>query len=225
MDSELSPCAEAEQIAATTPHPPAPWTLDGLWVWSVHPVRRSLAAAQLPAPLKPLWLPTGRTLGWSLIGQYGGQSTLRYSEAACGLVLRLGPRPAIWISGLVVDLAASVAGGRNLWHLPKELAHIAWTRPGRDRISVDQRGQLLLSFEGVPQHMRGLSGSIGLDVLVVHEGRVLKLPASLTGQIGITRKIRPFFPASGAWSAFGVSGYSVSGMGRGVATFGALEAE
>jgi hypothetical protein len=139
------------------------------------------------------------------------------------LVLRLLPRPAIWISGLVVDLAESVSGGRNLWHLPKELAHIAWTRPGRDRVSVDQRGQLLLSFEGVPAQMQGLPLSASIDVLVVHQGRVLKIPATLTGHGGITRKIRPFFPASGAWSAFGVSGYSVSGLLRGVATFGALE--
>ena len=56
------------------------------------------------------------------------------------------------------------------------------------------------------------------------DGEVKRLPASFEGRVGVTRKIRPFFPASGAWSDFGVSGYSVSGLGRGLARFGPLEA-
>ena len=214
---------EAEQIAQATPYPPAPWVMDGVWLWSVHPVRRAQVASQLPAPLKPLWLPAGRSLGFSLIGQYGPGSTLHYGEAACGLILRLGPRPAIWISGLVVDSPASVAGGRNIWHLPKELATIAWTGPARDRASAAQHGELLLSFEGVPARLSGLPWSLSFDVLVVVAGKVARIPASFSGAVGVTRKIRPFFPASGAWADFGVSGYSISGLGRGRAEFGELE--
>jgi hypothetical protein len=223
VPNRVNSTLEAEQIAAATPYPPAPWVMDGVWVLSVHPVRRALAAQQLPAPLKPLWLPTGRTLGFALVGQYGPGSTLNYHEAACGLILRLGRRPAIWISGLVVDSRESVAGGRNIWHLPKELAHIAWPTPTRDRASADQRGELLLSFEGVPQTLQSLPLSLKLDVLVVVDGAVRRIPASFSGRCGLSRKIRPFFPASGAWSAFGVSGYSVCGMGRGRAEFGELE--
>ncbi|HYF61701.1 MAG TPA: acetoacetate decarboxylase family protein, partial [Herpetosiphonaceae bacterium] len=115
MPHQRDTAREAAQIAQSTAYPPAPWVMEGVWLWSVHPVRRSRAASQLPAPLKPLWLPAGRTLGFSLIGQYGPGSTLHYGEAACGLILSLGPRPAIWISGLVVDSPASVAGGRNIW--------------------------------------------------------------------------------------------------------------
>lgn len=217
------PTAEAVRIAAATPYPPAPWTMEGVWMFSIHPVRRSLAAANLPAPLRPLWLPAGRTLGWSFISQYGPGSTLEYQEAACGLVLRRGARPALWISGLVVDSPSSVAGGRNLWGLPKELADIAWSSPERDRASAAQGGGLLLSFEGVPDHAPGLPYKLGFDALTVADGKVKRIPASFDGRIGITRRLRPFFPASGAWSAFGVSGYSISGLGRGVATFGQLE--
>lgn len=224
MPQRLNTVREADHIAATTPYPPAPWVMNGIWLWSVHPVRRSLVAPHLPAPLKPLWMPAGRTIGFSLLGQYGEGSTLHYAEAACGLILRLAPRPAMWISGLVVDLPESVAGGRNIWHLPKEMAQIAWTSPARPRASADQHGELLLSFEGVPAKLNGLPASLAMDVLVVVAGKVCRIPATFKGTIGTTRKIRPFFPASGAWSDFGVSGYSVSGLGRGVATFGALEA-
>ncbi len=223
MTTYVNPTLEAEQIAQRYAYPSAPWTMDGIWVWSVHPVRRARAAAELPAPLKPLWLPTGRTLGWSLIGQYGGASTLHYSEAACGLVLRIGPRPAIWIKGLVVDLPESVAGGRNIWHLPKELARITWPSGNQDRATASQHGQLLLSFEGIPPQLQSLPTRFKLDVLVVHQERVYRIPAQFAGRMGITRRLRPFFPASGGWSAFGVSGYSISGMGRGLAQFGALE--
>jgi hypothetical protein len=215
--------AEAAAIAARTPYPEPPWILEGQWLWSVHPVRRSLAGAHLPAPLKPLWLPGGRTLGWSLIGQYGPGSTISYQEAACGLVLRLGLRPAIWMCGLVVDNQHSLAGGRNIWHLPKEMAEIIWPTPSRDRASAAQQGQLLLSFEGVPPQVQSLPLTSGLDILVVHEGRVRRIPARFSGRLGATRKLRPFFPASGAWAAFGVSGYSVSGMMQGRATIGPLE--
>lgn len=223
MPPGLSPAQVADALAATTPHPPPPWRMDGLWLWSVYPVHRQAAAAILPKPLRPLWLPTGRTLAWSLIGQYGGSSTLHYSEAASGLVLRIGPRPAIWIAGLVVDLPASVAGGRNNWHLPKELATISWPRRGGRRASADQDQRLLLSFEGVPASVPGLPLRFGVDVLVVHEGQVRRIPASFGGHIGVTRHVRPFVPASGPWAALGVSGYSISGLGRGIAEFGALE--
>ena len=220
---ELDPTQQAQTIAAEYAAPPPPWTMDGIWVISVHPVRRSLVSDHMPEQLKPFWMPAGRTLGWSLIGQYGGRSTLHYSEAACGLILKLWPRPAIWIHGLVVDLPESVAGGRNNWHLPKEMAQIRWASTERDRASAIQNGQLLLSFEGVPQTLQSLPFKFELDVLVVHETRLYRIPASFDGRIGLTRRLRPFFPISGAWSDFGVSGYSLSGMGRGVAQFGPLE--
>lgn len=223
MPNRPDTALEADHIAATTSYPPPPWRMQGTWIWSIHPVRRSLVADRLPRPLKPLWLPAGRTLGFSLVGQYGAGSTLSYTEAACGLILRVGPRPAIWLGGLVVDVPESVAGGRNIWHLPKELAHIAWPTPTRNRASADQRGELLLSFEGVPPRVQSLPFSLHFDVLVAVAGRVQRIPATFKGRLGITRRIRPFFPASGAWSEFGVSGYSISGMAHGLAQFGALE--
>lgn len=210
---------EAEDIANTTAYPPPPWTLAGTWVWSVHPVKRDAVIANLPSQLTPLWLPTGRTLAFSLISQYGSGSTLHYSEAACGLILKLGLRPTVWIQGLVVDSPPSVAGGRRIWHLPKELARINWTTATRDRVSADQHGELLLSFEGIPRQIKGFPVAFGLDTVVVVDGQVRRIPATFRGTIGITRKIRPFFPASGAWSPFGVSGYSICGLGQGAAQF------
>ncbi|ABX02714.1 MAG TPA: hypothetical protein DEF47_12325 [Herpetosiphon sp.] len=222
MSALYDSAVEADRIAATTAYPPAPWVMQGTWVWCVHPVKRNAVADLLPAPLKPLWLPTGRTLAFSLVGQYGTGSTLHYGEAACGLILKFGPRPAIWIHGLVVDLDQSVAGGRNIWHLPKELARISWTNPNRDRISADQHGRLLLSFEGIPKRINGFNAGMNFDVLVVHQEELYRIPARFAGTVGITRKIRPFFPASGAWAKFGVSGYSISGLGHGRGDFGEL---
>lgn len=74
----------------------------------------------------------GWTFGGVYCAHYGAGSTLEYLELIVipGLVRR-GHRLGAWISHIYVDDAQSVAGGRSIWALPKELAEF---RDGPDLV-------------------------------------------------------------------------------------------
>jgi acetoacetate decarboxylase len=90
-----------------TPYPPAPWRLRG-------------AALLVPARLR-------RGLGGIVLARYGSGSTLAYHELVVfsGLV-RARARVGFAVSYIAVDSPASLAGGREIWGLPKRLADFAW---------------------------------------------------------------------------------------------------
>jgi Acetoacetate decarboxylase (ADC) len=50
-----------------------------------------------------------------------------------------------WISHIYVDNADSVAGGREIWGLPKELAEFSWEQG--ERVTVRQGNQKLCSLK------------------------------------------------------------------------------
>lgn len=124
--------------ARTLPYPPPPWRLRGSVVLIPAWIPPARAAPWLDTDVTAIALPGGRGLGGVLLGLYGEGSTLRYAEliAFCALA------PTGWVvSHIVVDDAASVAGGRAVWGLPKELAAFRW-RAGE--IDVRQGEVLLL---------------------------------------------------------------------------------
>ena len=111
-------------------YPPAPWQLAGRVIIAGAPLRLDAARELVPAPLRllPAW--PGRALAMLLVGLYGEGSTLRYGELAAivGPVLA-GTRPGGLVTSIWVDDERSLAGGRALWGLPKQLATLRW-RPG-----------------------------------------------------------------------------------------------
>ena len=90
------------------------------------PVRTRAARAFVPDGLE-LVSAAGRTAGGVLLARYGDGATLGYDELIvfAGAV-RAGGRRGMWVSHIYVDLPASVAGGRRIWGLPKELAEFGW---------------------------------------------------------------------------------------------------
>ena len=106
-------------------YPPAPWRLKG-------------RVAVVPAP---------RTGALLLLGLYGDGSTLRYGEVA-GMV---GPV----VRCIYVDDQRSVAGGREIWALPKEVMTLRW-RGGRrtEVVASDATGQPLVSVRWVAPRVR-----------------------------------------------------------------------
>jgi Acetoacetate decarboxylase (ADC) len=114
-----------------TAYPAAPWDLRGRVALIPGPVRACAARdAGLPAGARLLtagpW-----TLGGLLLADYDETATLRYRELIVfsGLALAAG-RPAFVVSHIYVDLEASLAGGRAIWGLPKEMASFT-ARDGR----------------------------------------------------------------------------------------------
>lgn len=111
-------------------YPPPPWRLAGRLLVALAPLRLDAARALVPAPLRllPVW--PGRALAMLLVGVYGEGSTLRYGEVAgvAGPVLA-GARPGGLVTSIWVDDERSLAAGREVWGLPKQLATLRW-RPG-----------------------------------------------------------------------------------------------
>jgi acetoacetate decarboxylase len=111
-------------------YPSPPWRLAGRVLVALAPVRLDAARALVPAPLRllPAW--PGRALAMLLVGVYGEGSTLRYGEVAgvAGPVLADGRLGGL-VTSIWVDDECSLAGGREVWGVPKQLATLRW-RPG-----------------------------------------------------------------------------------------------
>jgi hypothetical protein len=103
-------------------YPPAPWHLRGtgcVSLWRVPAVE--LPTDRLPPGARPVTV-----LGRALVGTawitYGPGGVLAYDEVLAAVRVRVGGRTCTTVTHIWVDHPASVAGGRELWGVPKELA-------------------------------------------------------------------------------------------------------
>jgi acetoacetate decarboxylase len=108
-------------------HPPAPWNLYGHALQSCHLIDVAKAQAFVPPDLEIITVLPQKTLGGLYLSTYAAHSTLQYHEliVTAALVRYQGTMGA-WISHIYVDHPESVAGGRNIWGLPKEMAEFTW---------------------------------------------------------------------------------------------------
>ncbi|MFM7425804.1 MAG: acetoacetate decarboxylase family protein [Elainella sp.] len=127
-------------------YPPPPWTLKGHSLQSLHLLDIEQVRASVPAELQILSPWPGKTLGGLFVAAYQQGSTLVYSEliGVSALVYAQGKLGA-WISHIYVDNPDSVAGGREIWGLPKQLAQFTWNAD-RTAVQVSQDGQRLCSL-------------------------------------------------------------------------------
>ncbi|MBH8565447.1 acetoacetate decarboxylase family protein [Nostoc sp. CENA67] len=127
------------------PYPSAPWTLQGYGIQTLHLVNIERSRPLIPAELKifPVW--PGKTLASVYLSYYGSGSVLEYSELIVApAVVSYRGKIGTWVSHIYVDHPDSVAGGREIWGLPKELAQFSWEE-GK-RITVRQGNQKLCSL-------------------------------------------------------------------------------
>jgi hypothetical protein len=116
-------------------YPPEPWDLRGtgyvsLWCGPVG----TLPA--LPPGLRPIRL-FGRAVVATAFVDYQPGGLLAYHELLVAVLVHRRGRPGISITDIWVDSAASRAGGRQLWGIPKELARFDFTHPIRLGAEVD----------------------------------------------------------------------------------------
>jgi hypothetical protein len=102
-----------------TAYPPPPWRLQGelvgaLWLILPRPVL-------LPKGWRPVTV-FGRMIVGAVWASYGPDGDLAYRELAAAVLVRKGLRLAVTVPWIWVDSAASRAGGRALWSIPKEVA-------------------------------------------------------------------------------------------------------
>ncbi len=108
-------------------YPPAPWTLKGYAVITLQLINIEQACKFIPPQLEIVSFLPGKTLGGIYISCYENGSLLEYNELIVvpGFVSYRG-KIGSWISHIYVDNQVSVAGGREIWGLPKEMAEFSW---------------------------------------------------------------------------------------------------
>jgi acetoacetate decarboxylase len=128
-------------------YPPAPWKLQGYATQTLNLVDIDRVRRFVPPELDIVAILPGKTIGSIYISEYQLGSVLTYNELIVAPALvRKGTKIGGWISHIYVDNPDSVAGGRGVWGLPKELAE--FTRIDR-QITVKQHNKTLcrLSYQ------------------------------------------------------------------------------
>lgn len=111
--------AAAEQRPDGVDYPPEPWDLTGtgaITVWRV-PVGD---LPRLPDGVRPAG--RGHALATTAFVRYDERGLLAYDELLAAVVVRHGRGLALSITDIWVDSEVSLAGGRGLWGIPKDLA-------------------------------------------------------------------------------------------------------
>lgn len=123
-----------------TLYPQTPWTLQGYAVATLHLIDIERVRSLIPQALDIISVFPGKTLGGVYLSNYGSGSVLEYSEliVVAAAVTHSG-KIGGWVSHIYVDNPDSVAGGREIWGLPKELAKFTWEK---NSVSVQQSDRL-----------------------------------------------------------------------------------
>ncbi len=142
-------------------YPPAPWRLRGHAVCRLHLLDVSRAKPFVPPEVSILSVLPGKTLGGIYLAAYQSGSILEYHELIIvPALVHYGYRVGAWVSHIYVDDQRSVAGGREIWGLPKEQAAFTWDEPSGEAV-VRQGEQLLCTL-----HSRRLFGLGRLPVIL-----------------------------------------------------------
>lgn len=177
----MSSVTEADSLA----YPPAPWTLAGEAFVATRPVAIRSVRSWIPESLRIIPIAPGRTLAVLAFLRYAEGSTLRYHEFICAPALVTSrAHVGSWISHIHVDSAASLAGGRELWSLPKRMGAFEWTRERIElsspevscRMEVRAQGRLALPVPLVAPAFGTYRNAVDWFV-ATGRGRVTRVPA------------------------------------------------
>lgn len=128
-------------------YPAPPWKLKGFSLQTLHLLDIEPVRSFVPAGVNILAILPGKTLGGVYVAAYGAGSTLYYNEliVVSALVQAAGQWGA-WISHIYVDHPDSVAGGREIWGLPKQMAEFTWNVDKALSVQVKQADQTLCTL-------------------------------------------------------------------------------
>ncbi|BAY92587.1 MULTISPECIES: acetoacetate decarboxylase family protein [unclassified Tolypothrix] len=152
-------------------YPQAPWILQGDAVQTLHLVNVEQVRSLVPLELDIISVWPGKTVASVYLSYYGSNSVLEYSELIIvPAVVSYQGKIGSWISHIYVDHVDSVAGGREIWGLPKELADFEWQEKN---ITVRQGNRKLCTIDYTQQSLAwrqwlGASSfsAMGADLLV-----------------------------------------------------------
>jgi acetoacetate decarboxylase len=125
----------------TVNYPAPPWNLQGYALQTLHLISVENARPLIPLELEIVSVLPEKTLGGVYLSAYKSGSLLKYNELiVVPAFVRFQNKIGAWISHIYVDNEMSVAGGREIWGLPKEMAKFIWTK---DSVSVSQNERQL----------------------------------------------------------------------------------
>ena len=153
-------------------YPPEPWDLTGSGLISVWRVPVD-AVPTLPAGARALTL-RGQALATTMLVRYDERGAMAYRELLAGVLVRHGRGVALSITDIWVDSEASMAGGRALWGVPKQLAAFDPDAPGGAATGSAHTG----------------TGTVATGHLLARRGPAVRLPFPLRARIVQTREGR-----------------------------------
>jgi hypothetical protein len=164
-------------------YPPTPWKLQDYAIQTLHFVNITQVRSLIPPELKIVAVWPGKTLASVYLSQYQSGSVLEYNELiiAPALVSCQGKFGG-WISHIYVDNSDSVAGGREIWGLPKELAEFTWQN--NQSVSVTQDNRLLCYLNYQPAKYT-LKQNLSVDNFSVLDDNLLAYKASFNSRLGL----------------------------------------
>ncbi len=184
-------------------YPPPPWTLGGWGVAAVGLVDIAAAAAFVPAGASVVPVAPGKTLGGLMFLAYE-HGSLTYNELnIVSAIVRVGLRFAFYLPRLYVDSPASLAGGLDIWSVPKELADFAIQRDARTAdIAVRQYGRDLCRLRCASLGPR-LRLPLPMPSIGARDDAFLFFTGSLLASLGAAR-IEIEMPANGEFAPLGL---------------------
>lgn len=172
-------------------YPQAPWKLQGYALQTVKVIDIERVRPFIPSELEILSVWPGKTVGGVYLSYYGSGSVLEYSEliVVAGVVSYSG-KIGGWVSHIYVDSTDSVAGGREIWGLPKELAEFTWeketphTSGYENCVTVRQGERTLCSLHYNPQNL-GLQVPFSGEVFSTKRDSILLFKGELKSRISL----------------------------------------
>lgn len=190
-------------------YPSPPWTLKGFALQTLQLVDRAQARPFVPPGLEIVSVLPGKTLGGLYLSYYGEGSDLTYSELiVIPALTRYRMKLGFWVSHIYVDNPDSMAGGRAIWGMPKEMAQFAWEEGEPAQVTVRQGGRVLCSLQGGRQR-RLWRQSLSNPVFSMLNGDLLQFMGAFKARFGLS-KGRVDVPSDSPFSALG--------LGRGART-------
>jgi acetoacetate decarboxylase len=186
-------------------YPSAPWTLKGYAVQTLRFVDSVQARCFVPSDLYIVSVLPGKTLGVVYLASYGPESVLTYNELIVVPALaRYGKNVGFWISHIYVDHPDSMAGGREIWGLPKELAQFSWQAGEQSHVMVRQDERVVCTLHyGRPRRL--WRQPMFLPVLGLRGANLLWFKGTFTAQLGLG-KGRVDVPSENPFAALGLAG-------------------
>jgi acetoacetate decarboxylase len=165
------------------PYPTAPWNLQGYAVQTLNLIDTNRIRNLIPQEFEIVSVLPGKTVGGVYLSKYQPGSVLEYNELIVvpGLV-KYQNQIGGWVSHIYVDNPDSVAGGREIWGLPKEMADFTWLLD--KQIVVKQEDKILCSLEYNRQSLFAWRQWFGWSSFSTQKENVLSFPFEFEFKLG-----------------------------------------